>query len=131
MTRACFKNGMEPKSRSFDSRRDHVKSRRRKAYRGGVGIAQSTATAGDSVQIATSGIATCQFDATAVTAGDYVQISSTNAGYCHGAGSTRPASAQIIGFVPATGSASTTQAVRLFKDEVMAVPVPSGATVNA
>jgi len=96
---------------------------------GVVGIAQSTVSAGSSVEVATSGKATCQFDATAVTAGDYVQISSTTAGDCHDAGSTRPASGQIIGFALATGSASTTQVVRLFDGEVMAVPVPSATTV--
>jgi hypothetical protein len=96
---------------------------------GVIGIAQSTVSAGSSVEVATNGKATCQFDATAVTAGDYVQISSTTAGDCHDAGSTRPASGQMIGFALATGSASTTQAVRLFDGEVMAVPVPSSATV--
>jgi hypothetical protein len=55
-----------------------------------VGIAQSTISAGGSVEVATSGKATCQFDATAVTSGDYVQISSVTAGDCHDAGSVRP-----------------------------------------
>jgi hypothetical protein len=94
-----------------------------------VGIAQSTVSAGSSVEVATSGKATCQFDATAVAAGDYVQVSSVSAGDCHDAGSVRPASGQIIGFAIATGSASTAQAVRLFDGEVMALPVPSAAVV--
>jgi hypothetical protein len=96
---------------------------------GVVGIAQSTVSAGSSVEVATSGKATCQFDATAVAAGDYVQVSSASAGDCHDAGSVRPASGQIIGFAIATGSASTAQAVRLFDGEVMALPVPSAAVV--
>jgi hypothetical protein len=73
--------------------------------------------------VATSGKATCQFDATAVTAGDYVQISSVTAGDCHDAGSARPTSGQIIGFVLATGSASTAQSVRLFDAEEVPAPV--------
>jgi len=98
---------------------------------GVVGIAQSTVSAGGSVEVATSGKATCQFDATAVAAGDYVQVSSVTAADCHDAGSVRPASGQIIGFAIATGSASTAQAVRLFDGEVMALPVPSAAVVAA
>jgi hypothetical protein len=96
---------------------------------GVVGIAQATVSAGSSVEVATSGKATCQFDATAVAAGDYVQISSVTAGDCHDAGSARPASGQIIGFAIATGSASTAQAIRLFDGEVMALPIPSAAVV--
>jgi hypothetical protein len=85
---------------------------------GVIGIAQSTATAGNPVEVAISGKAICQFDATAVTAGDYVQISSVTAGNCHDAGSTRPASGQILGFALSSGSAGTTQTVRLFDAEV-------------
>jgi hypothetical protein len=96
---------------------------------GVIGIAASTQSAGNPVQVAVIGLATCQFDATATTAGDYVQISSATAGDCHDAGSTRPASGQIIGFVLGSGSASSTQTVRLFSGEVTAVPVPSTATV--
>lgn len=95
-----------------------------------IGIAASTVSTGSSVEVAVSGKATCQFDATAVTAGDYVQISSVTAGDCHDAGSARPASGQIIGFALASGSASTAQTVRLFDGEVMAVPVPSTASVT-
>jgi hypothetical protein len=81
-----------------------------------VGIAQSTATAANPVEIAISGKPACQFDATAV---DYVQISSLTAGDCHDAGSTRPASGQIIGFALTGGLASTAQTVRLFDAEVV------------
>jgi hypothetical protein len=93
------------------------------ATSGVIGIAQSTVSAGTSVEVATSGKVTCQFDATAVTAGDYVQISSVTAGDCHDAGSTRPTSGQIIGFALSTGLASTTETVRLFDAEEVPAPV--------
>jgi hypothetical protein len=97
---------------------------------GVIGIATSTAAAGNSVEVATEGKVTCQFDAAAaVSAGDYVQASTTTAGDCTDAGATRPASGQIIGFALGTGAASSTQLVRLFNGEVMALPVPTSATV--
>jgi hypothetical protein len=81
---------------------------------GVVGIAQATVTAGNPVELAVSGKASCAFDGTAVTAGDYVQISSTTAGKCYDAGATAPTTGQIIGFALTSGSASTTQTIRLF-----------------
>jgi hypothetical protein len=106
------------------------------ATSGVIGIAQSTTLAigtavssGTSVEVATSGKVTCQFDATAVTAGDYVQASKVTAGNCHDAGSLRPTFGQIIGFALASGSASTAQTIKLFDAEVIAAPFPSGATV--
>ncbi|MFZ1084938.1 MAG: hypothetical protein WAN35_08235 [Terracidiphilus sp.] len=55
-------------------------------------------TAGQTVQVITSGIAFCQFD-TQVNPGDYVVVSPYNTGFCSSAGSTYPGpgSSQVLG----------------------------------
>jgi hypothetical protein len=62
--------------------------------------------------IARSGIASCVFDG-ATTAGDYVQISSSTAGDCHDAGSSLPATGQLIGRVLSTNGGGGTYQVAL------------------
>jgi hypothetical protein len=91
-----------------------------------VGIAQATAAAGDSVEIAANGNALCIFDGTAIAAGDFVQISSTTAGDCHDAGTARPTTGQIVGFALTSGGAGTTQTVRLFESDIEADAVIIG-----
>jgi hypothetical protein len=91
-----------------------------------VGIAQATTSAGSSVEVAGSGNALCIFDATTVTAGDFVQISSTTPGDCHDAGTARPTTGQIVGIALTSGSASTTQTVRLFESDIEADAVIIG-----
>lgn len=81
------------------------------ATTGAIGVVMANAGTSGSVIIVTSGIAYCQFDATAVVEGDWVNISSTTAGDCHDAGSTKPASGEIVGIATSTGSASTKQYV--------------------
>lgn len=78
---------------------------------GAIGIVTGGAGKTGSAQIATQGIALCQFDATAINVGDWVQISSTTAGDCHDAGATKPASGEIVGHAVTGGAASTAQSV--------------------
>lgn len=85
---------------------------------GVIGLVVSGAgTTGNSRIFVTRGmVGACVFDATAVTAGDYVVASTTTGGTCHDAGSTRPASLQVIGIAQASGAASSTQNVLLTLD---------------
>lgn len=69
-----------------------------------VGVTQDGAGTSGTALIAWGGKATCTFDG-ATTAGDYVQPSGTVAGNCHDAGSTRPASNEILGRVLSTNAA--------------------------
>lgn len=80
---------------------------------GAIGVVQIEYTGGNTnnttgvAGIAYGGLAFCTFDG-AVTAGDYVQISSTVAGDCHDAGSTYPASGQVLGQVLTTNASAGT-----------------------
>lgn len=73
-------------------------------------------TTGNAV-IATSGVASCAFDA-ATTANDYVQISASVAGDCHDSGATYPTSGQIIGRVQATNASAGNNNVLIFGYEI-------------
>jgi hypothetical protein len=84
---------------------------------GVAGIANTTVSAGNPVEVAVTGKVSCVFDGTPITAGDYVQISPTTAGDCHDAGPARPTSGQIIGFALFSGSGNTAQTIRLFDNE--------------
>jgi hypothetical protein len=53
-------------------------------------------TAGQTIQIASSGTALCAFDNQTI-AGDFVVSSPNNSGYCNDAGSTYPTHGQVIG----------------------------------
>lgn len=75
--------------------------------KGIVGIVKDGAGTTGNVKIQQNGIATCNFDATAVVYMDYVQISSTVAGKCHDAGAAYPSSGQVIGQVNQTGGAGS------------------------
>jgi hypothetical protein len=55
-------------------------------------------TAGQTVMVATSGLALCQFD-NQTFPGDFIATSTFNTGFCHDVGSTVPAADQIIGVV--------------------------------
>jgi hypothetical protein len=55
-------------------------------------------TAGQSVMVATSGLAVCQFD-NQTFPGDLIATSTFNTGFCHDVGSTVPSADQIIGVV--------------------------------
>src|SRR4029077_17932050 len=61
---------------------------------GGAGTSGTSAKA----TVAFVGVANCVFDNTAVVA-DYIQISPTATGQCHDAGSTYPATGQVLGRV--------------------------------
>lgn len=78
---------------------------------GAIGIVTAGAGASGSATIAVAGIINLQFDATATTEGDWVQISSTTSCNGHDAGSSKPASGEIIGHVMASGAASSVEPV--------------------
>lgn len=78
---------------------------------GALGVVMGGAGTSGNAQVVFSGIALCQFDATAVTEADWVQISSATAGDCHDAGSSKPSSGQTIGRAVSGGAASSTQYV--------------------
>jgi len=80
---------------------------------GFVGIAQTTQSAGASVDVVLRGQSSCVFDGS-TTAGDYVQASTTTAGDCHDAGSTRPTSGQIVGRVLSTNGSAGTYTIEAF-----------------
>src|SRR5881296_125390 len=80
---------------------------------GFVGIAQTTQSAGASVDVVLRGQSSCVFDG-ATTAGNYVQASSTTAGDCHDAGSTRPTTGQIVGRVLSTNGSAGTHTIEVF-----------------
>jgi len=71
---------------------------------GGDGIlSQTVYTAGQTVQVAVTGIAYCEFDSQ-VVAGDFVTLSQYNSGFCNSAGANYPSSA-IGGSHPLLGIA--------------------------
>lgn len=79
---------------------------------GATGIVISGAGASGKAEITQMGLAVCAFDGS-TTIGDYVQISSTAAGKCHDAGSSSPATGQIIGRAMVTGSGAASRLVLL------------------
>jgi hypothetical protein len=93
---------------------------------GFVGIAQTTQSAGNSVDVVLRGQSSCVFDG-ATTAGDYIQESTTTAGDCHDAGSTRPTSGQIIGRVLSTNGSAGNYLVEVFGLEQVGV-LSNGST---
>jgi hypothetical protein len=100
-----------------------------------VGIANTTSTAGDPVNVTTYGLAPCIFD-NPVSQGHYVQASLSNAGYCRDAGAAYPTSGQVIGIALSSSEAddsSTHQTVLLFGAEVrttVGTILSSGADVT-
>jgi hypothetical protein len=63
-------------------------------------------SAGQTVPVVVNGAAACSFD-TQVTGGDYVVASPNNGGYCASAGTTMPASGQILGIALGTNGMSS------------------------
>jgi hypothetical protein len=100
-----------------------------------VGIANTTSTAGNPVNVTTYGLAPCIFE-NPVSQGHYVQASLINAGYCRDAGSAYPTSGQVIGVALSSSEAddsSTHQTVLLFGAEVrttVGTILSSGADVT-
>lgn len=72
---------------------------------GAIGIVTGSAGTSGIATIQTAGQVLCDFDG-ATTAGNYVQISGTTAGKCHDAGSSAPASGQVLGRVLSTNGSS-------------------------
>lgn len=93
-----------------------------------VGICVSGCGNSGQATIQQSGGAICNFDG-ATTAGDYVQNSSTVGGSCHDAGSTYPASGQVIGRVESTNGTSGVWPLTLFGPEIQAGPLVGGGAV--
>lgn len=96
-----------------------------------VGVATSNATTGLPVTVAISGSASCMFSS-AVNQGDFVQASGSTAGNCNDAGSTFPATNQVVGVALSgsnSGSTGTYQTVYLFSGEIPGSSAgPTGAT---
>lgn len=69
--------------------------------------------------VAIAGQALCVFDG-ATTAGDFVVTSTTTAGDCHDAGSTVPATVQVLGYVLSTNASGGTYAVDISNIGAMA-----------
>ncbi|MGB7984722.1 MAG: hypothetical protein WCF54_06140, partial [Terracidiphilus sp.] len=63
-------------------------------------------TAGQTIQIATTGAALCAFDGQ-TNAGDFFVVSIYNSGYCHDAGGAYPTSGQVLGIVLAQNTESS------------------------
>lgn len=82
---------------------------------GAIGIVQS-APVSSPVEVGISGQVQCAFDG-ATTLGDWVQISSTTTGDCHDAGSTWPASGQVLGKVLSTNASGGTYSL-IMREEV-------------
>lgn len=84
---------------------------------GVVGVTTLGAGTSGSATVTTSGQVPCAFDASGSTAGDYVQISSATNGDCHDAGSSYPATGQVVGRVFSTNAGAGTYTIDLF-DEI-------------
>ena len=78
----------------------------------------SCGTSGNA-SVAIAGQASCVFDG-ATTAGDFVVTSTTTAGDCHDAGSTVPATVQVLGYVLSTNASGGTYAVDISNIGAMA-----------
>ena len=94
-----------------------------------IGIALSTAAAGESIQVGTYGAWQCVFDG-ATTAGDYVQVSTTVNGNCHDAGATFPTSGQVLGRVATTNAGAGTYLLSIFGTEIRGVAAGGSGTVT-
>jgi hypothetical protein len=85
---------------------------------GVIGITVAGAGSSGTATIQQSGTVSCIFDG-ATTEMDYVQISPTVAGDCHDAGSVRPATGQLIGYVTTTNGVAGTYQIDLFGHEIL------------
>jgi hypothetical protein len=84
-------------------------------------VSNGSGTSGNAV-ITYRGYVPCSFDGSTV-AGDFVVASTSNAGDCHDAGATRPASVQVLGRVESTNTGVGTYSLRAALES----PATSGA----